>query len=71
MENPDTSTGWYSQTLYEIDPETGEIREVEGEGLFGMVVESIGDMIGCGEILMVVYLLIQTESISYTTFLVC
>ena len=30
MENPDTSTGWNSQTLYEIDPETGEMRPVEG-----------------------------------------
>ena len=34
MENPDTSTGWYSQTLYEIDLETGEMREIEGEGPF-------------------------------------
>ena len=34
MENPDTSTGWYSQTLYEIDPETGEMRPVEGPGPF-------------------------------------
>ena len=34
MENPDTSTGWHSQTLYEIDPETGELRQVEGPGPF-------------------------------------
>ena len=32
----DTSspTGWKKRTLYEIDPETGELREVEGEGPF-------------------------------------
>ena len=24
MENPDTSTGWHSQQLYEIDPVTGQ-----------------------------------------------
>ena len=48
--NPDTSTGWHSQTLYEIDPETGEMRPVEGPVPFGMVVGSIGDTIGCGEI---------------------
>ena len=32
----DTSspTGWDSRTLYEIDPETGELREIEGEGPF-------------------------------------
>ena len=68
MENPDTSTGWHSQTLYEIDPETGEMREMKVLVHFGMVVESIGDTIGCGEMLMVEYLLIQIENILYITF---
>ena len=26
MQNPDTSTGWHSQQLYEIDPVTGQLR---------------------------------------------
>ena len=72
MEN-DTSTGWDSQQLYEVDPKTGELRPIEGDrALFGMVVESIGDMIGCGEMRMVedIYS-IQTESILSITFLVC
>ena len=34
MINPDSPTGWDSRTLYEVDPETGEIREVEGSGPF-------------------------------------
>ena len=34
MLDPDSPTGWKKRTLYEVDPETGEIREVEGEGPF-------------------------------------
>ncbi len=34
MIDPDSPTGWKKRTLYEVDPETGEIREVEGEGPF-------------------------------------
>ena len=34
MIDPNSPTGWKKRTLYEVDPETGEIREVEGEGPF-------------------------------------
>ena len=34
MIDPNSPTGWKNRTLYEVDPETGEIREVEGEGPF-------------------------------------
>ena len=34
MINPDSPTGWDSRTLYEVDPETGEVREIEGSGPF-------------------------------------
>ena len=34
MIDPDSPTGWKKRTLYEVDPETGEVREVEGEGPF-------------------------------------
>ena len=69
MENPDTSTGWHSQQLYELDPVTGQLRPIEGPMvLFGMVEVSIGDMIGYGEMLMERYLLTQTESILYIHF---
>ncbi len=34
MENPDTSTGWHSQQLYELDPVTGQLRPIEGPGPF-------------------------------------
>ena len=34
MIDPDSPTGWKKRTLYEVDPETGEITEVEGEGPF-------------------------------------
>jgi len=34
MLDPNSPTGWKKRTLYEVDPETGEIREVEGEGPF-------------------------------------
>ena len=32
MIDPNSPTGWKKRTLYEVDPETGEIREVEGPG---------------------------------------
>ena len=34
MIDPNSPTGWKKRTLYEVDPETGEIREVEGPGPF-------------------------------------
>ena len=34
MIDPNSPTGWKKRTLYEVDPETGEITEVEGEGPF-------------------------------------
>ena len=34
MLDPDSPTGWDSRTLYEIDPVTGELREIEGSGPF-------------------------------------
>ena len=34
MIDPNSQTGWKKRTLYEVDPETGEIREVEGPGPF-------------------------------------
>ncbi len=34
MIDPSSPTGWKKRTLYEVDPETGEIREVEGKGPF-------------------------------------
>ena len=68
MENPDTSTGWHSQQLYELDPVTGQLRPIEGDGPFGMVEVSIGDMIGYGEMVMGKYLFTQTESILSITF---
>ena len=34
MLDPNSPTGWKKRTLYEVGPETGEIREVEGEGPF-------------------------------------
>ena len=34
MIDPNSPTGWKKRTLNEVDPETGEIREVEGPGPF-------------------------------------
>jgi len=34
MVDPDSPTGWDSRTLYEVDPVTGELREIEGSGPF-------------------------------------
>ena len=34
MIDPNSPTGWKKRTLYEVDPVTGEIREVEGSGPF-------------------------------------
>ena len=34
MIDPNSPTGWKKRTLYEVDPETGEIREGEGPGPF-------------------------------------
>ena len=34
MLDPDSPTGWKKRTLYEVDPETGEVREIEGSGPF-------------------------------------
>ena len=34
MIDPNSPTGWKKRTLYEVDPETGEVREVEGSGPF-------------------------------------
>ena len=62
MIDPNSPTGWKKRTLYEVDPETGEIREVEGEGPFWN---------GRGEMLMVEYLLILIENTLYITFLEC
>ena len=49
----DENGDWIEQELFEYDVETGELVPIEGDSLFGMKVENIGDMIGYGEMKMV------------------
>ena len=62
---------WDSQQLYEVDPVTGDLRPIEGDGPFW---NGRGQYWGHDWLWRDAdgrYLLIQTESIFYITFLVC